>query len=247
MNEDQSESMMQVGEELVYGVHYSFFNIGTIRMTVNSKESINGREIYHTSAFINSNPALSWLVELHIRFYSGIDQELFSNTWLSEDSSKKGITYRKTWFQYSDNTLHDENGTKTNDEYRPEKFDTTKISGHCQDGLSLFFYARGNACREKEEYVPTCIDSKEVKTYINFLNEREKVEIDSAQYPIDCVHFEGRADFTGIFGLTGGFEGWFSNDRACIPIKAKMNVILGSVKIDLLSWKRSSWTPPRWN
>ena len=100
LSEDQTGSMMQVGEELVYGVHYSFFNIGTIRMTVNSKESINGREIYHTSAIINSNPSLSWLVELHILFYSGIDKDLFSRSWLSEDSSKKAIAYRKIRFQY---------------------------------------------------------------------------------------------------------------------------------------------------
>ncbi len=204
-------------------------------------------KLYHTSAIINSNPGLSWLVELHIRFYSGIDKDLFSSTWLSEDSSKKTVTYRKIWFQYGDSTLRGENGTKKGDEYRPERFDTTKLSGHCQDGLSLFFYARGNARQKKEEYVPTCIDNKELKTYINFLNEREKIEIDSVQYPIDCVHFEGRADFTGIFGLTGGFEGWFSNDQACIPIKAKMKVILGSVKVELLSWKRSSWNPPQWN
>ncbi len=247
LTENQLGSMLQVGEELVYGVHYSFFNIGTIRMRVNSKENVDGREIYHTTAVINSNSSLSWLVELHIRFFSGIDQDLFTHTWLSEDSSKKTISYRKIWFQYQDNTLHGENGTKNDGTYRPEKFDTAKISGHCQDGLSLFFYARGNARRKKEQYVPTCIDNKEVNTYINFLNEREKVEIDSVQYPIDCVHFEGRADFTGIFGLTGGFEGWFSNDQACIPVKAKMKVILGSVKVELLSWKRSSWTPPKWN
>ena len=47
-----------------------------------------------------------------------------------------------------------------------------------------------------------------------------------------------------IFGLTGVFEGWFSDDAASVPISAKMHVLIGSVRIELLRWKRSNWTPP---
>jgi hypothetical protein len=70
-------------------------------------------------------------------------------------------------------------------------------------------------------------------------------EVDAIKYPVDVVHFEGEAGFVGIFGLTGGFEGWFSNDAAQVPILARMKVILGSVKIELIKWKRAGWTPPR--
>jgi hypothetical protein len=59
------------------------------------------------------------------------------------------------------------------------------------------------------------------------------------------VGFDGRADFVGIFGLTGGFEGWFSNDEARVPIMAKMKVLIGSVTIELMRWNRPGWTPPR--
>jgi hypothetical protein len=45
--------------------------------------------------------------------------------------------------------------------------------------------------------------------------------------------------------LTGDFEGWFSNDEARVPILAKMKVILGSITIELMRWKRAGWTPPR--
>jgi hypothetical protein len=246
LTQDQAGGMLEVGEELTYAVHYSFFNIGTIRMRVDSKEYAYGREIFHTSAFIDSNPALSWLVDLHIRFFSGIDKELFSHTWLSEDSTSKKVKYRKVWFQYGPNILHGEDGKKVNGVYKPESADTGKMSGYCEDGLSLFFYARGNVHQRKETYIPTCIDNREAKTYFHFPNERIKVDIDSVPYPVDCVHFDGRADFTGIFGLSGGFEGWFSNDAAAIPVKAKLKVVLGSAKVELVGWKRGSWAPPRW-
>jgi hypothetical protein len=38
----QNEGMLQVGEELEYSVHYSFFNIGTIHFKVTNKEEQNG-------------------------------------------------------------------------------------------------------------------------------------------------------------------------------------------------------------
>jgi hypothetical protein len=59
------------------------------------------------------------------------------------------------------------------------------------------------------------------------------------------VKFDGKLDFTGIFGLSGEFEGWFSNDEARVPILAKMKVLIGSVTIELMSWKRKGWAPPR--
>ena len=55
----------------------------------------------------------------------------------------------------------------------------------------------------------------------------------------------GTADFTGIYGMSGDFEGWFSNDEARIPILAKMKVIIGSVTIELTRWTRTGWSPPR--
>jgi hypothetical protein len=71
------------------------------------------------------------------------------------------------------------------------------------------------------------------------------VEVDAIDYPVDVVHFDGHLDFVGIFGLTGGFEGWFSNDEARVPIMAKMKVLIGSVTVELMKWNRQGWTPPR--
>jgi hypothetical protein len=52
-------------------------------------------------------------------------------------------------------------------------------------------------------------------------------------------------EFSGIYGLTGPFEGWFSNDDARVPIRANMEVMLGSVKVELIGWNRGGWNPPR--
>ncbi len=241
-----AEIVFQVGEELEYSVHYSFFNIGTIRFKVTDKEERNGRTIYHSHAFMDSNPSLSWLVDLHIRFYSEIDQDAFTYGWISDDSTSDGVKYRQMRFDYANHKMYYEWGKKIAPDVRQAiGRDTIAIDTESQDGLSLFYYARASLHQKKDEQIPTFIDTSKAITNINFLDEKSEIEIDAVDYPIDVVRIDGRADFVGIFGLTGGFEGWFSNDSACIPIKARLKVILGSIRVELTKWKRGDWVPQK--
>jgi hypothetical protein len=242
----QNERMLQVGEELEYSVHYSFFNIGTVRFKVTDKEERNGRSIYHSYVIIDSNPSLSWLVDLHIRFYSEMDQDAFTYQWLSEDSTSKKTTYRKMRFDYEAHKMYFEWGEKLQtNEYKKIDERIVPITNNCQDGLSLFYYARQHALEKMQAKIPTFVDTNEVTAKVNFGIEHLDEDIDAVKYPIDVVKLDGHADFVGVFGLTGGFEGVFSNDAASIPITARMKVVLGSVKVELKSWKRDNWTPPR--
>jgi hypothetical protein len=52
-------------------------------------------------------------------------------------------------------------------------------------------------------------------------------------------------EWTALYGLGGKFQSWFSADDASIPIKAIMNVYIGNINIELKSWKRIGWTPPK--
>ena len=239
--------MLEVGEELEYKVSYSFFTIGTIRTQVLSRETRNGRIVYKTRALIESNPSLSWLVDLHIRFYSEMDGSIYSYYWLSDDSTSKEVNFRRFRFDYDNNRAYLERGKRINDGVRKvESTDTVKITGQCQDGLSLFFYAREHVHYVGQDRIPTLIEDKQASTYINFTNKRTDMEIDAVDYPVDVVAFDGKADYVGIFGLTGGFRGWFSNDEHQVPIVARMNVILGSIKIQLAKWNRPGWQPPKY-
>ena len=242
----QSEGMLQVGEELEYSVHYSIFNIGTIHFKVTNKEEQNGKVMYHAYAFMDSNPSLSWLVDLHIRFYSEMDYDAFTYKWLSEDSTSEKISYRRMRFDYDAHKMYYEWGEKLKtNEYKKTGERTITITDHCEDGLALFYYARAHASEKKKSKIPTFIDTNAAATDINFGVERLNEEIDAVKYPIDVMKLDGHADFVGVFGLTGGFEGVFSSDVASIPITARLKVILGSVKVELKNWKRENWIPPK--
>lgn len=237
--------MLEVGEELEYKVSYSFFTIGTIKTQVLSKETRDGRTVYSTRALIESNPSLSWLVDLHVQFRSEMDGDVYSYYWLADDSTSKEINFRRFRFDYDNGRAYLERGKRNHGGDRKiESTDTVKVSGRCQDGLSLFFYAREHLHSVRQDRIPTLIENKEATTLINFTNRRTDAGIEAVDYPVDVIEFEGKADYVGIFGLTGGFRGWFSNDEQQIPILARMNVILGSIKIQLAKWNRPGWQPP---
>ncbi|MFM7156903.1 MAG: DUF3108 domain-containing protein, partial [Bacteroidota bacterium] len=108
-----------------------------------------------------------------------------------------------------------------------------------------FFLARQMLKSKKTIKVPTIIMDDTVSTSINFVGKEETVEIDAAKYPIKTIYLSGTANWTGIYGLSGKFEGWFSDDEARIPIRAKMKLYVGNANIELVKWNRSSWQPPK--
>jgi hypothetical protein len=240
------DPLLQVGEDLEYNVTYSIFNIGTIKIQVYDKGVRGSRDVFKARAIIDSNPSLAWLKEVHIRFYCEMDGDVFSYSWLGDDSTAQGLTYRRITFQYDNNVVFFEKGKVEGMERIPSSIDTVRVSEKYQDGLSLFFFARKHVRQKKQMHIPTLIENKQVTTIINFLNRRSDVEIGAVDYPVEVVEFNGKAEYVGVFGLTGGFSGWFSNDEARVPILARMNVILGSIKVELRSWRREGWQPPKY-
>ena len=235
--------MFFVGERLEYEVSYSIFALGTVKIEIVDTAQKNGVTVFRAKAFMDSYSGVPF-VNLHWIFYSEIDPHLYSHFFSGVDNKdSSNVSYSNYSFDYSHNLVFIEQGIRQQHDSAAKATDT--ISSTYQDGLSLFYYARGNVHSNKAENVPTFVSGKKVNTYINFLNKKTSSEIDAIKYPVETIEFEGRADFVGIFGLTGGFSGWFSNDEAAVPIIAKMKVILGSVRLELIKWNRPGWVPPR--
>src|SRR6185295_4480728 len=93
--------------------------------------------------------------------------------------------------------------------------------------------------------IPTVIGSDTCLTTINFHGKKENMEVEAIDYPVKCIYFDGKADWEGLYGLNGNFEGWFSDDEAAVPILAKLSVYLGKANIKLIKWKRDGWIPPK--
>ncbi|MBA4313491.1 MAG: hypothetical protein C0417_12780 [Chlorobiaceae bacterium] len=236
------DSVFQVGEELVYNVSYASIDIGQVRVKQIEEIDKDGNKLYKAIAYIDSYKGIPF-VDLHAVFQSLIHSNGYT-TWFNardkQDDSWKSTIYN---FDYQNHSMYLEEGIWKSGKI--DKRDTVQIDTLHQDGLSLFYSSRKHLFDQKRVLIPVVVNEKKFTTTIDFLGKRTQEEIDAVKYPVDLIYFEGETGFVGIFGLTGGFEGWFSNDAARIPVIAKMKAIIGKIRIELMSWNRQGWFPPR--
>lgn len=242
LGNNSKQKSIRVGEDITYVVKYLAFEIGEIRLKVISSITENNDTIYNAIAYINSYEGIPF-VDLHQIYETTFDQKqnsrYFKGTIIKEDTTFTIYMYDK-----NKKTIHVKKGRENSKEIWADSL--AKADREYQDGLSLFYYARMRTGTQKKAIVPVFINEKFEKTYINFYKETEDQDIDAVNYDIDCVYLDGETEFRGIFGLTGYFEGWFSNDQFAIPIIAKMQVIIGSITLELKNWNKKEWMPPRY-
>ncbi len=238
----QSE-VLYPGEELYYEVNYSFINIGWAKF--NTEKVIGKENFFICKAKLKSNNSLP-LIDVDYDFISEIELK-----------DKKIITHRFTAYQYKGSKksilICDFNYDssfiiikKTGYDNNSEIDKRINTSTWFQDGLSIFYFARTNTNKDQTEYVPVMMHTDTSLMKIDFSSKKTSIEISEIDYDIASVYLEGFSYFKAVFGLTGDFSGWFSYDEARIPLKAKLQVEIGSITLELKSWKRGSWQPPRY-
>lgn len=234
---------MKTGEDITYLVSYSFLKLGEVRLQVLDKKEKDGKTLYRTKAYIDSYKGIPF-VNLHQVYESYVGEDYFSNYFRATEKENDYIKFTEYFFDYKKNNVHVKKG-----KYNPYEIwadSTTKISTPYQDGLSIFYYARMNTGRKLNVNVPCFVTEEFVFTRINFYDKIEKLKIDPINYDIACVKLDGHTDFVSVFGLTGNFEGWFTNDADAVPILAKMKVIIGNVSLTLKNWRKQGWNPPKY-
>ena len=230
------------GEDMTWVVRYSFIKIGEIRIRVVNKIELNGEYYYNTICNIDSYDLP--FVKLHQVYESKVNQDFFSNYFRGIVKYDDYSTFTEYLFDYKNKVINIKQGKQ-----RPYELwhDSTAVTDTLmQDGLSIFFYARMNAGKKNSVSLPCFVNEKKVYTRVNFYEENYPIKVENVKYDVDCVYINGDTDFVSVFGLTGKFEGWFSNDEASVPIKANMKVIIGNVTIELKKWKRGQWNPPKY-
>ena len=229
------------GEELVYRVSYLNITLGTIRTLTEPYTTLDGRKVAKIKVWIDSHPNIPF-VSLHSIYESWMDSTAtFSYKFQANTEVDDGQwEFDQYNFDYTKRKISMEKWR--NKKKVQEK--SVEIKKHYNDGSSILFAARSMLYSKKSYRIPTVIMDEAVSTVVNFQGKIEESEIDAVDYPIRTVYLNGDANWTGIYGLTGRFEWWFSDDEARVPITAKMNLYVGSVTIELQSWKRGSWKPP---
>ena len=241
----QKDNQLKVfypGEYIEYEVSFMGIKLGNIIITSKEYTELNGKKVVTAKAEMRSAKGIPF-VDLHAFFDSWISPGLnFSHQFYAKVKNDE-----KSWFLETYLVNNDAKEVKYEKWLEKEQLmkKDMKFESRVLDGCSLFFFARQFTDLKKTVRVPTLMNESISFTNLNFHGEKQNVEIDAVKYPVKVLYFDGRADWEGIYGLKGYFQGWFSDDEARVPIKALMNVYVGNVEITLTKWKRGDWQPPK--
>jgi hypothetical protein len=235
----ESNFNWKIGEELTYRVSYAFIRLGTLKLQILDSYTKDSLLVYKTRLYIDSNPMV-FFVDMHGIYNVDIDEKIrpVLYTFEEQDEDKK---YTATYqFSYCDSVLI-VNYRSENDSIHKPFTKNDKLPEKFYDGLSLVFFARANVSQTRFDTLTTFIHDNNGPVSINFSGKDEPLEIDALEQEIKALYLDGVIHVEGIAGVTGPYKGWFSTDAQHVPLRAEMDVFIGSVVLELESWK--NWSP----
>ena len=238
INAQRSEPNLKlmVGEQLIYKVKYSFLTLGSLKFEILSKDTIDERPVYHCILYINSNPSLPF-VNIHDIYESYIDEDIYSRRFKAWEKKSDHTLFTQYDMNYEESNVHiiEKKVTETDTTVVLDSIAVLDTPRKVQDGLSILFFARAMAKKDRPMSAPVFAFNELKYTFINFTGKREKVEIDDQKYK--AYYLDGYLKFVGIAGVKEGFKGWFSPDAQSVPLKAHMEAFIGHVTLELESHK----------
>jgi len=232
--------IMAEEEDLVYEVSWTVFKLGSVRV----KTFRN----YTAEAYVDSYEDVPF-VDLHSIHYTTMDSSLFSRGSRSIDKKEREWTGMDYVYELSNNRLKVEATVQKDPQSKPDNR-TVKDTLHLHsvdfmDGLSIAYLPRAFVHTDKSIDVPTVLYGKLGTTTFNFSSKKVTEELDVLEQPVKAVELTGTTTVEGIYGMTGDFRGWFSDDSAAVPLKGKLKVLIGNVNVELIKWNRKGWNPPQ--
>ena len=212
------------GEELMYRIHYGAVNAGVAVMTVdNSSKLINGRPTLHVVGTGTSKGAFDWVFKVRDRYESYMDEEALM-PWLFIRRVEEG------GYKISQNQAYDHNGGKVNSNGK-----SLTVPKYIQDMLSAFYYARTldfSKAKKGDTYaVQTFVDDEVWDLKIKFIG-KEVVNSDVGK--INCLKFCPVVQKGRVFKKEEDLTLWISDDANHVPVRAQGEILVGSIKMDLI-------------
>lgn len=219
-----SNTAFKRGEELTLRVHYGAVNAGVAIMSIdNSNKLISGRSTLHLIGIGTSKGAFDWVFKVRDRYESYVDEDALM-PWLFIRRVDEG------GYKINQNQSFDHHNGKVNSDGK-----SMDIPKYIQDMLSSFYYARTmdfSKAKKGDTYaVQTFMDNEVWDLKLKFLG-REVVKSDMGN--ISCLKFCPVVQKGRVFRHDEDLTIWISDDVNHLPIRCQGDILVGSIKLDLI-------------
>lgn len=217
------------GEVLKFRVHYGFIDAGVATLEVKEEmKKIGDRECYHVVGSGESVGAFDWFFKVRDRYESIIDKKAMI-PWLffrRVDEGGYKINQNVSFDHYRDSAKSDKK--------------TIAIPEYSQDMISAFYYARTmNLSHAKEGDVfpiPGYLDDEAVPLNFRFIG-RETIR--SKVGKIKCLKLRPMLQEGRVFKDNEDMTVWLSDDVNHVPVRIQTDVLVGSIKMELVSYQNT--------
>jgi hypothetical protein len=215
-------------EELDYKVSYGPMTLGWLKVRIKKPENIGGKEVYPIIFFVDTNPSYGFIMSLHHIYESYIDPETLNavKSRLYTPGSEDFLI-RVYYFNYDQNIFE---AYAMTEEGRFQ-YIVKDLPRKVQDSTSMLYFARGLVSDKKDGITAVVIDEEYKYGHIKYLNETEPITVEGNE--IKALKIFARAEFEGIAGMNGDAWGWFAPDKQAMPLKGNIEILVGSISLEV--------------
>ena len=221
------------GEILKFRIHYGFVDAGEASLEVKQDLQVfGGRECYHVIGSGKSVGPFNWFFKVRDRYESVVDKDAIL-PWLFIRRVNEGgyiINQNVSFNHYTDSA-------------KSEKA-TISIPDNTQDIISSFYYARTIDFSQAKEgdvfQISGYIDDAVVPMNLKFIG-RESIE--SKKGTFRCIKLRPMLQEGRIFKDQEDMTIWVSDDKNKIPIRVQTEILVGSIKMDLIDFSNLANAP----
>ncbi len=215
-------------EELDYKITYGPMTLGWLKVRIQQPEEIGGKKVYPIIFYVDTNPSYSFILSLHHIYESYIDpvtMNAYKSRMYTPDTDNSLV---KTYYYNYDENIFTAYIVHTDGHFSLLKKDLPR---KVQDGTSMLYFARGLVSIKRSGVTTVVIDEEFKYGSVEFLNETETLE--SAGKNVETLKIFARAEFKGVAGMNGDAWGWFSSDLQSVPLKGSIEIIVGSITVEV--------------
>jgi hypothetical protein len=214
------------GEQLVYRIHYGFIDAGQATIKIqDSLFTLMGKKAYHIVGTGISTGMVNTVFHVDDRYETYMDAQALCPLMFIRRVNEGGFKIKQDQLYDQQYHIVNSNGKKYT------------VKPYIQDMISAFYFSRtfdySNEKPGKVDSVITFVDNETWSLKIKFVR-RDTISSDVGK--IACMVFEPMVQKGRIFKHDDDLQVWISDDKNHIPIRAQANILVGSIKMDIVSW-----------